>query len=237
MFVVADRNVVFAYKLVCPNLAIPTKIVYNRNRLLGRKFERFRRETLARPMGPRFKIARRFGVDVFGHPKALKRGPLTVRKQSEYAKQLTEKQKLKAYYGMMEKQFAALVKEAMATKGNAGDRLVEKLERRLDNLVYRLGFASTLRQARQMVVHGHITVNGKRVDRPSFSVQPGDVLALREASQKISLFKENFTLPVRALPYLQKDEEQYKGTLTAMPKREEVPIEVTDSLIIEYYSK
>lgn len=188
-------------------------------------------------MGPRFKIARRLGVDVFGHPNALKRGPIVVRKQSEYAKQLIEKQKLKAYYGMMEKQFATMVKEAMRGKGNAGDRLVEQLERRLDNLVYRLGFAQTLRQARQMVVHRHILVDGTRIDRPSYLVEPGSVIELREKSRKIQLYKDNFTNYGFPLPYLEKKEEDYAGKLTAQPRREQVPIDVTDSLIIEFYSK
>lgn len=192
---------------------------------------------MARPMGPRFKVARRLGVDVFGHPNALKRGPIVVRKQSEYAKQLIEKQKLKAYYGMMEKQFATMVKEAMRGKGNAGDRLVEKLERRLDNLVYRLGFAQTLRQARQMVVHRHILVDGTRIDRPSYLVEPGSVIELREKSRKIQLYKDNFTNYGFPLPYLEKKEEAYAGKLTAQPRREQVPIDVTDSLIIEFYSK
>ena len=117
--------------------------------------------TLARPRGPRFKVARRFGVNVCAHPKALKRGATQVRKQSDYGKQLNEKQKLKAYYDMQEKQFANWVEAAMSAKGNAGENLVQRLECRLDNLVYRLGFGSTLRQARQMVVHHHILVNGK----------------------------------------------------------------------------
>ncbi len=192
---------------------------------------------MARPMGPRFKVARRLGVDVFGHPKALKRGALTVRKQSEYAKQLIEKQKLKAYYGMMEKQFAKMVDDAMRGHGNAGDRLVERLERRLDNLVYRLGFAQTLRQARQMVVHRHILVDGRRIDRPSYLVETGSVIELKERSRKNAMFKGNFDTLGMTLPYLEKDADSFSGRLIAQPKREQVPIDVTDSLIIEYYSK
>lgn len=193
--------------------------------------------TLARPRGPRFKVARRFGVNVCAHPKALKRGATQVRKQSDYGKQLNEKQKLKAYYDMQEKQFANWVEAAMSTKGNAGENLVQRLECRLDNLVYRLGFGSTLRQARQMVVHHHILVNGKRVDRPSYEVKVGDVISLRERSQSIDTFKNNFKDSLCNLSYLQKDENNLSGKLVALPSREEVPIEVTDSLIIEYYSK
>ena len=193
--------------------------------------------TLARPRGPRFKVARRFGVNVCAHPKALKRGATQVRKQSDYGKQLNEKQKLKAYYDMQEKQFANWVEAAMSAKGNAGENLVQRLECRLDNLVYRLGFGSTLRQARQMVVHHHILVNGKRVDRPSYEVKIGDVISLRERSQSIDTFKNNFKESLCNLSYLQKDENNLSGKLVALPSREEVPIEVTDSLIIEYYSK
>ena len=193
--------------------------------------------TLARPRGPRFKVARRFGVNVCAHPKALKRGATHVRKQSDYGKQLNEKQKLKAYYDMQEKQFANWVEAAMSAKGNAGENLVQRLECRLDNLVYRLGFGSTLRQARQMVVHHHILVNGKRVDRPSYEVKVGDVISLRERSQSIDTFKNNFKESLCNLSYLQKDENNLSGKLVALPSREEVPIEVTDSLIIEYYSK
>ena len=193
--------------------------------------------TLARPRGPRFKVARRFGVNVCAHPKALKRGATQVRKQSDYGKQLNEKQKLKAYYDMQEKQFANWVEAAMSAKGNAGENLVQRLECRLDNLVYRLGFGSTLRQARQMVVHHHILVNGKRVDRPSYEVKVGDVISLRERSQSIDTFKNNFKESLCNLSYLQKDENNLSGKLVALPARAEVPIEVTDSLIIEYYSK
>ena len=193
--------------------------------------------TLARPRGPRFKVARRFGVNVCAHPKALKRGATQVRKQSDYGKQLNEKQKLKAYYDMQEKQFANWVAAAMSAKGNAGENLVQRLECRLDNLVYRLGFGSTLRQARRMVVHHHILVNGKRVDRPSYEVKVGDVISLRERSQSIDTFKNNFKESLCNLSYLQKDENNLSGKLVALPAREEVPIEVTDSLIIEYYSK
>lgn len=193
--------------------------------------------TLARPRGPRFKVARRFGVNVCAHPKALKRGAVPIRKQSDYGKQLNEKQKLKAYYDMQEKQFANWVEAAMSAKGNAGENLVQRLECRLDNLVYRLGFGSTLRQARQMVVHQHILVNGKRVDRPSYEVKVGDVISLREKSQSIDMFKDNFKEALCNLSYLQKDENNFSGKLVALPAREEVPIEVTDSLIIEFYSK
>lgn len=188
-------------------------------------------------MGPRFKVARRLGVNVFDHPKALKRGAKRIGKQSDYGKQLLEKQKLKAYYGMLEKQFKIYVNEALSSKGNPGEKLVQRLECRLDNITYRIGFGATLRQARQMVVHGHILVNGKKVDKPSYKIEVGDVISLKEKSRNNELFKENFLAQKLELNYLEKDFESFSGKLVSIPKREEVPIEVTDSYIIELYSK
>lgn len=188
-------------------------------------------------MGPRFKLVRRLGVNVFNHPKALKRGAKKLGKQSDYGKQLMEKQKLKAYYGMLEKQFKIYVDQALSSKGNPGERLVQRLECRLDNLVYRLGFGSTLRQSRQMVVHGHILVNGKKVNIPSYRVEAGDIISLREKSRKNEMYKENFYGHELNLNYLEKDLESFSGKLVYIPNRDEIPIEVTDSYIIELYSK
>ena len=192
---------------------------------------------MARPMGPRFKVARSLGVNVFDHPKALNRGVKPQKKISEYGKQLREKQKLKAYYGVLEKQFKIYVEAAMHSKGNSGEKLVQRLEQRLDNMTYRLGFASTLRQARQMVVHGHILVNGKKVDRPSYKVEVGDTISLKEKSKSIAIFKDSFISTTTNLPYLEKNLNDFSGKLIAQPKRDQVPIEVTDSYIIEFYSK
>ncbi len=187
-------------------------------------------------MGPRFKIARRLGVNVFNHPKALKRG-VKNQKLSEYGKQLQEKQKLKGYYGILEKQFRRYVHEALNARENSGGILVQNLERRLDNLVYRLGFGSTLRQARQMVVHGHILVNDKKIDIPSYRVNIGDSITLREKSRKNELFIENFQSTSLSIDYLEKDIENFLGKLVKKPSREAVPIDVIDSRIIEFYSK
>ena len=187
-------------------------------------------------MGPRFKLSRHLGVDVFGHPKALNRG-VKRHKHSEYGEQLLEKQKLKAYYGILEKQFRIYINKALKSRQNPGDVLVQMLEVRLDNLVYRLGFGSTLRQARQMVVHGHILVNGQKIDRPSFEVKVGDVISLKESSRKNDLFVENFKNTDVFLPYMDKDVDDFSGRLIKLPSRDEVPIEVLDSKIIEYYSK
>ncbi len=192
---------------------------------------------MARKRGPRFKVARHLGENVFGHPKALKRGVKPHRKLSEYGLQLLEKQKLKAYYDVLEKQMTRYVQRAFRMKGNAGDTLVKLLECRLDNLAYRLGFASTLRQARQMVVHGHILVNGKKVDRPSYEVEPGDVISLREKSRSNEMFRTNFLESGLSLGYLEKDPDSFSGRLVRIPEREEIPINVKDSLVIEFYSR
>ena len=192
---------------------------------------------MAKPKKPRFKVARHLGENVYNHPKALKRGVKPRRKQSEYSKQLLEKQKLKAYYGILEKQMKRYVERAFKAKGNAGDILVSLLECRLDNIVYRLGFGSTLRQARQMVVHGHIQVNGAKVDKPSFQVKPGDRISLKEKSRSIEMFKENFESFGLAVDYLEKDIENFTGRLLRLPMRDEIPINVKDSLVIEFYSR
>ncbi len=192
---------------------------------------------MARPRGPRFKLSRSFGVNVCGHPKALKRGAKPTKKISEYGKQLKEKQKLKAYYDVLEKQFAKYVEQALKSNENPGEKIILRLEMRLDNLVYRLGFGSSIRQARQMVNHGHMLVNGKKVDIPSYEVQVGDVITLREKSRNTQLFKDNFAASNVTYPYLEKDIDTYTGKVVSRPNREDIPIEITESLIVEYYSK
>lgn len=197
---------------------------------------------MAKMMGPRFKQCRRLGLNVCGHPKAMDRaGRGTSRadkKLSPYGLQLLEKQRLRAYYGVMEKQFANYFKKASKSKELTGFALIKLLECRLDNLVYRLGFANSIRQARQMVVHGHILVNGKKVDIPSFNVSVGDEIKLREKSQKNPMFKENFQSNIlNVLPYISKNEADFSGTLLRYPERNEVPIEINEVLVVEYYSK
>jgi small subunit ribosomal protein S4 len=197
---------------------------------------------MARMREPRFKLCRRLGLNVSGHPKAMNRAnngsARNAKKLSAYGTQLLEKQRLRAYYGVMEKQFASYVKEALRSKEPTGYSLIKRLECRLDNLVYRLGFANSIAQARQMVVHGHILVNGKKVDIPSFKVNIGDIIALKEKSQHNELFKETFLSNILNLhPYLSKNENDFSGALLRYPLREEVPIEINDSLVVEYYSK
>ena len=188
----------------------------------------------------RFKTSRRFGVNIYGHPKALKRQVAETRqkKQSEYGVQLAEKQKVKAMYNLLEKQFYRYYDKAKRMSGVVGENLLFLLETRLDNLVYRAGFARSIRQARQMVNHGHVLVNGRRVDIPSYHCKPGDVIELREASRDNEMFKTNFQeLRSFELPYIEKDLEGFKGTLTRLPERAELPIEVNETLIVELYSK
>lgn len=196
---------------------------------------------MAKMRGPRFKQCRRLGLNVAQHPKAMNRvvkgSARDDRKLSNYGLQLLEKQRLRAYYGVMEKQFKRYVIDAFKSDELTGDRLVKLLETRLDNIVFRLGYGLSIRQARQIVVHGHILVNGKKVDRPSYMVRPSDVISLRDRSLKVSTLRDNFLSTENTLPYLSKDLDSLSGTLVRMPERLEVPIEIQDHLVIEYYSK
>lgn len=197
---------------------------------------------MAKMMGPRFKQCRRLGVNICGHPKAMKRAinsnSRAAKKLSNYGQQLLEKQKLRGFYGVLEKQFIRYVKKAMKSSGIAGENLIISLECRLDNIVYRIGFGSSIRQARQMVSHGHILVNGKKVDIPSFEVKVGDEIALVEKSRKNQLFIDNLASGNgKSISYIEVDEENFKGKLTKLPQRNEIPIEINDQLIVEFYSK
>lgn len=192
---------------------------------------------------PRFKVSRRLGINVFGHPKAMKRvdrkqGNRPGKKVSEYGLQLLEKQKIKAYYGVLERQFVRYLKAAQKSREITGVALLKALECRLDNLVYRLGFASSIRQARQLVNHGHFQVNGRKVDIPSYGVQVNDVITLREKSRKNEMLLDNMeNFGGGELPYLEKDLTQFQGKLLRFPNREEIPIEVNEILAVELYSK
>ena len=189
---------------------------------------------------PRFKLCRHLGVNVCGHPKALKRSDTkknaaasaarTGQKVSQYALQLMEKQKIKAYYGIFERQFARyfdLAKKSQDTTGTA-----------LHNLVYRTGFARSIRQARQLVSHGHILVNGQKVDIPSYGVKVNDVISLKEKTRTNPLVETNFNGFVSfSVPYIEKDKEHFSAKLIREPMREELPIEVNEILAVELYSK
>ncbi|NLL36804.1 MAG: 30S ribosomal protein S4 [Fretibacterium sp.] len=191
---------------------------------------------------PRFKLCRRLGVNVCGHPKAMKRvdskRPMRGQKVSEYGLQLLEKQKIKAYYGIFERQFARYFNMAKKSPEMTGVALLKNLECRLDNLVYRIGFARSIRQARQLVNHGHILVNGSKVDIPSYGVSVGDVISLKEKSRSNQLVQDNFQgLASFNVPYIEKNLEQYSGKLIREPLREELPIDVNEILAVELYSK
>lgn len=197
---------------------------------------------MARMRGPRFKKCRRLNLNVVGHPKAMDRAgngqARDKRKLTSYGEQLLEKQRLRGYYEVLEKQFRRYVVAAMNSKEQTGETLVKILECRLDNMVYRMNFGSSIRQARQMVVHGHILVNGKKVNRPSYAIKPGDVVSLKEKSMNSPMFKENFTeKSVFTLPYISVDTENFSAKLERVPEREEIPIQIKDHLIVEFYSK
>ncbi len=204
--------------------------------------QRGRKTQMATRRNPKYKECRRLGVNVCGNPKAMKRAETGTthkrRKQTEYGLQLTEKQKIKAYYGIFERQLKNYYDLAKKSKGETGDALFNLLECRLDNLVYRIGFANSIRLARQQVNHGHILVNGKKLDIPSYIAKPGDVITLKEASRAITPFRENFLDNVGYdLPYIDKDKEAFSGKLIRLPNRDEIPVEVKDLLVVEFYSK
>ena len=162
------------------------------------------------------------------------------RKQSEYAMQLQEKQKVKFVYGIMEKQFRAYYEKAARMPGKTGENLLVMVERRLDNAVYRLGFAMTRREARQLVNHGHFTVNGRKVNIPSYLVKVGDVIEVRETSRSSVKFKRFLgedAIIVNVPQWLEKEKNTLKGIVTKMPAREDIDLPIEEHLIVELYSK
>ncbi|GAA0108147.1 30S ribosomal protein S4 [Clostridium tertium] len=197
---------------------------------------------MARERGPRFKQSRRLGLNVYGHPKAMKRAVKGTsradKKLSEYGVRLLEKQRLRAYYGVLEKQFKKYVEDAFKTKeGTTGEALLLRLESRLDNLVYRMGFANSIRAARQMVNHGHILVDGKKIDIPSYKVEPGTEISLTEKARKSPNYISNINGHVNTLPYIDSNLDEFKAVYTRYPLREEIPIQINENLIVEFYSR
>ncbi|MDF2634895.1 MAG: ribosomal protein [Pelosinus sp.] len=191
---------------------------------------------------PRFKLCRRLGVNIFGHPKAMNKATRensrSGKKLSNYGLQLLEKQKIKAYYGIFEKQFVRYVDKAVKSKEITGTALLKSLECRLDNLVYRIGFASSIRQARQMVSHGHILVNGQKTNIPSYGVTVDSIISLSVKQRNNEMIVSNFLeLQSFASPYIEKNLEDFSGKLIRLPSREEIPIEVNEIYAIEFYSK
>lgn len=200
---------------------------------------------MSRYTGPSWRLSRRLGISLSETGKELSKRPFAPgqhgnqrKKLSEYGAQLQEKQKLRHMYGMTERQFATLYKKAGKIKeGKHGENFMALLETRLDNIVYRLGFASTRRQARQLVNHGHVTVDGKRVDIPSYLVQPNQVIGLKETSRELAIVKENLESTVSRLEFLSYDADKFEGTLTRFPQRAELNAEIDEALVVEYYNK
>ncbi|MCR5725706.1 MAG: 30S ribosomal protein S4 [Treponema sp.] len=197
---------------------------------------------MATRRGPRFKECRHLGVNVCGHPKAMNRAGdpafKKTHKTSEYGLQLIEKQKIKAYYGILEKQLRHYFELATKASGKTGTALIISLECRLDNLVYRMGFANSIRMARQMVSHRHITVDGKIINVPSIAIKPGQTIALTEKARKSEQFKKCFLGDNKApIDYLSIDQESFSGKLVSEPQREQIPVQINDQMVVEYYSK
>ena len=198
---------------------------------------------MAKNMQPVLKRCRTLGVSpaAMGYSKTSNKNPGGQRraKKSEYAMQLTEKQKVKFVYGMQERQFRSYYEKASRAEGNTGEVLLSMLERRLDNVVYRLGYASTRREARQLVNHGHFTVNGKRVNIPSFLVKVGDLVAVCEASVSKPRFKKmkEDDAFVAAPKWLDRDKNTLQGKVVAIPTKEDIDFEIAEHLIVALYSK
>lgn len=198
---------------------------------------------MAKNTQPVLKRCRTLGVSpaAMGYSKSSNKNPGGQRraKKSEYAMQMTEKQKVKFIYGILEKQFRSYYEKAARAEGNTGEILLSLIERRLDNVVYRLGFASTRREARQLVNHGHYTVNGKRVNIPSYMVKVGDVIAVCEKSSSNNRFKKmkEDNAFVAAPKWLDRDTNNLQGKVIALPARDDIDFEIAEHLIVELYSK
>ena len=201
---------------------------------------------MSRYTGPSWRISRRLGISLSGTGKELARRPYAPgdhgqgrrQKLSEYGTQLREKQKLRFTYGLTERQFKNLfVRAGKIREGKHGVNFMILLERRLDNVVYRLGLATTRRQARQLVNHGHITVDGKRLDIPSYEVKPGQVISVREKSKDMQIIKDAVEAVVGRPQYVEFDADKLEGKLVRLPQREELDADLDESLIVEYYNR
>jgi small subunit ribosomal protein S4 len=204
---------------------------------------------MARYTGPKVKISRRLGVNIFENDKGSKalnkrpyppgeHGRSRRRQPSEYLLQLQEKQKAKYIYGVLERQFSNLYKEASRQKGVTGENLLRMLEQRLDNIVFRAGWASTRPQARQFVSHGMVNVNGRRVDIPSYRVRKGDVISLRDKSRQMIVIRHNMDTIDRLKPaWLEIGDNGFQVTVNELPVREQIDVPVREQLIVELYSK
>jgi len=202
---------------------------------------------MARYTGPRVRISRRFGVPIFGPSKYLERrnygpgvhGPKSRRKSTDYGLGLIEKQKLRYYYGLMEKQFRGVYEKALRRRGVTGEQMLQILETRLDNVVYHLGFGLTRAQARQMVCHGHVKVNGRKVNIPSFALKVNDVIEVKDTNVSKQMATRSLeSATVRVVPdWLQLDRTTLKGTVMRIPSREEIQPIANEQAVVEFYSR
>ncbi|OOG78404.1 30S ribosomal protein S4 [Algoriphagus sp. A40] len=201
---------------------------------------------MARYTGPKAKISRKFGEAIEGHSKALQKknyppgmhGRGRRKKQSEYAVQLSEKQKAKYIYGVLERQFAKMFDIASRKSGITGENLLQLLEARLDNTVYRLGISPTRRGARQLVSHKHVLVNGEVVNIPSYTLKPGDVVSVRERSKSLEAITSSLAgKAANRYPWLEWDNASLTGKFVSVPGRDDIPENIKEQLIVELYSK
>jgi len=200
---------------------------------------------MARYTGSSFKQARRVGASLLENGKELAKRPYgpgqhgndRKRRPSTYGEQLKEKQKVRFMYGLNEKQFHKTFVEAGKLNGIHGENLLVLLESRLDNLVYRLGFATTRRAARQLVNHGHITVNGNKVDIPSFRVKVGSTIALKEESKDLKVVKDSLAKGVKRVEFVKFNEKDNSGSYVRLPERSELNPEINEALIVEFYNR
>jgi small subunit ribosomal protein S4 len=202
---------------------------------------------MARYTGPRVRISRRFGIPIFGPSKYLERknygpgvhGPRSRRKNTDYALGLIEKQKLRYYYGLMERQFRGVYERALRRRGVTGETMLQILESRLDSVVCNLGFAATRPAARQMITHGHMKVNGRKVNIPSFAVRVNDVIEVKDSNVSRQAATRNLELATsRAVPdWLSLNKEAFKGTLLRVPSREDIQPIANEQAVVEFYSR
>ena len=200
---------------------------------------------MARYTGPMYKKSRRLGFSVLESGKELAKRPYAPgehgqdrrKKLSNYGIQLQEKQKVRFMYGLSEKQLHKLFEKALKMKGVNGENLLKLLESRLDNLVYRIGFATTRKGARQLVNHGHVTVNGKKVNIPSYQVKPGDVISLAENDKELAIVKASLEALKNRVEYVSFDEKKMEGSFVRLPERSELNADIDEALVIEYYNR
>jgi small subunit ribosomal protein S4 len=202
---------------------------------------------MARYTGPRVRISRRFGVPIFGPSKYLERrnygpgvhGPKSRRKHTDYGLGLIEKQKLRYYYGLMERQFRGVYERALRRRGVTGEQMLQILETRLDNVAYHLGFANTRAAARQLVSHGHVRVNGRKVNIPSFGLKVNDIIEIKNSNAARQLAAKNLEVAgSRAVPdWLSLDKEALKGVVMRIPTRDEIQPIANEQAVVEFYSR